>query len=409
MKKWIILLIIVFALAAFGILSFRDIGISTYQNVNISTYQNTAGLFFKKSTSVEDLWEKYDLTEEDEEADRVKVLIVPGHDPDSGGAEFNEVYERDLNYDLSRELEWFFSLDSHFETILARDDKQYHPEFAEYFENGKEGISRFVEKSKRKMDKYAEVGLVRYTRGIPHGDANSDTALKLYGINKWSNENDIDFLINIHFNDYWRKNNLPGEYKGFSIYVPESQYSNSETSHALARAVFRHLDNYYPKSNLPLENKGIVPDQKLIAIGANNTLEPAVILIEYGYIYELQFREKGVRNLVLQTLARATYNGIIDFFLEKDTSNEAGELPFPLPSNVLLRRGARGKQVLSLQTALHFLGFYPPDGYSRYDCSLDGIYGPCTQKAVRAFQKKNNLLADGIAGRYTLSLLSETY
>ena len=56
----------------------------------------------------------------------------------------------------------------------------------------------------------------------------------------------------------------------------------------------------------------------------------------------------------------------------------------------ILKNGSKGVYVLILQDALNALG-YPTK-------SLDGIFGPNTQKALQDFQRSNNLNADGICG-----------
>lgn len=56
-----------------------------------------------------------------------------------------------------------------------------------------------------------------------------------------------------------------------------------------------------------------------------------------------------------------------------------------------LRRGSQGPAVRDIQRALKI--------------DVDGDYGPKTESAVRAFQKSNGLVVDGIAGPVTLSLL----
>ena len=58
-----------------------------------------------------------------------------------------------------------------------------------------------------------------------------------------------------------------------------------------------------------------------------------------------------------------------------------------------LKKGSHGETVKTLQTALKDLGFYSG--------KIDGIYGKSTVNAVRAFQRKNGLKADGIAGPLT--------
>ena len=66
-----------------------------------------------------------------------------------------------------------------------------------------------------------------------------------------------------------------------------------------------------------------------------------------------------------------------------------------------LRKGATGSAVKDLQTKLKKLGFY--------NAYVDGSYGDTTVAAVKAFQKKYNLTADGVAGSETLKKLDSTY
>ena len=64
---------------------------------------------------------------------------------------------------------------------------------------------------------------------------------------------------------------------------------------------------------------------------------------------------------------------------------------------VSYKRGSSGSVVSQIQTKLQNWGYY------RYD--IDGIYGSRTEAAVKAFQTRNGLTADGIAGPATLSAL----
>ena len=59
--------------------------------------------------------------------------------------------------------------------------------------------------------------------------------------------------------------------------------------------------------------------------------------------------------------------------------------------------GSTGAAVRAIQRALNALGF---------TVKVDGTYGPKTTEAVRAFQRANNLPADGIVGSSTLEVLS---
>lgn len=62
----------------------------------------------------------------------------------------------------------------------------------------------------------------------------------------------------------------------------------------------------------------------------------------------------------------------------------------PLP---VLRRGARGSHVKTVQTAL--------------GVAVDGIFGPRTERAVRIFQQTNSLAADGIVGPVTWAAIDK--
>lgn len=63
----------------------------------------------------------------------------------------------------------------------------------------------------------------------------------------------------------------------------------------------------------------------------------------------------------------------------------------------LSKYGSTGEEVKKIQTKLKNWGYY--------DGSVDGIYGSKTVAAVKKFQKKNGLTADGIAGPKTLAAL----
>ncbi len=61
----------------------------------------------------------------------------------------------------------------------------------------------------------------------------------------------------------------------------------------------------------------------------------------------------------------------------------------------LSKMGSRGSEVREIQTRLKKWGYYSG--------SVDGIYGTKTRDAVKYFQRKNGLTADGIAGKATLA------
>ena len=66
----------------------------------------------------------------------------------------------------------------------------------------------------------------------------------------------------------------------------------------------------------------------------------------------------------------------------------------------LYKKGSSGPTVTEIQTRLKNWGYYSG--------SVDGVYGSQTEKAVRWFQQKNGLQADGQVGDLTLAALGMT-
>ncbi len=78
------------------------------------------------------------------------------------------------------------------------------------------------------------------------------------------------------------------------------------------------------------------------------------------------------------------------------------ELPYPR----LLREGMRGNEVAIVQYYLRMAAAYN----SRFpSIAIDGIFGPKTKEAVKAFQTYYGLTPDGIVGRNTWNALQENY
>src|SRR5579871_209151 len=67
-------------------------------------------------------------------------------------------------------------------------------------------------------------------------------------------------------------------------------------------------------------------------------------------------------------------------------------------SEPMLREGARGAPVVTLQNALRSAGFNPG--------ASDGAFGPGTLAAVTAFQRSRGLSADGVVGPNTWGALA---
>lgn len=92
-----------------------------------------------------------------------------------------------------------------------------------------------------------------------------------------------------------------------------------------------------------------------------------------------------------QRSKRLPETGVVDF------NTWLAIAPYLDSRDIYLRRGDRGMLVRVAQTALARAGFNPG--------SSDGIFGPNTQNAVRAFQQAKGLTVDGIIGPRTWTAL----
>ncbi|MBI3634024.1 MAG: N-acetylmuramoyl-L-alanine amidase [Candidatus Yonathbacteria bacterium] len=349
-----------------------------------------ASVFFTQSVKATDLRETFDTVSSEKK--KLRVLIVPGHEPDFGGAEYLNIKERDLNADLALALAQYLVEDGHFEVSMTRGKDGWNPDLQNYFTMNGEDIKAFARAKKEEMARLIGEGkIMRVSDAVPHNDAPSDVASRLYGINKWANDRKADIIIHIHFNDNTpRRINVPGEHNGFAIYTPERQYSNSQAANEIAQYVFERLSRMFPISSLPAEDKGIVEEQDLIALGSYNSVDGASILIEYGYIYEPQFKVSSVRDMMIKELAFQTYLGLADFF------GETSPLVGPYESTILPYEGisvvennaSANREVLAFQAALMDKGFYPPQDSTKNICPLSGVFGPCTRAALATFQRE---------------------
>lgn len=431
------------ALALLFLATFVVFNVSVYERLgqvhvsrSIENSDLSASIFFVDSVTEKSLKEVFQNAENNK--DKVRVLVVPGHDKSSWGTQFGSLKEVELNIALGQELFNLIKKDKRFDVQISQTAEGYTPEFSSYFENNRASIFEFIKNQKQMMGHFVGTGEIKSVVHVDHNFAPAEVAFRLFGMNKWANENKIDIVIHIHFNDYPGRRKVPkGKYSGFSLYVPEKQFSNSKGSIPLAESIRDRLAVLYPQSNLPVESAGVIEDQELIAIGSNNSLDSAVVLIEYGYIYEPFVTNPDIRTVALPDLALQTYAGMLDFF-DADTegvanrnrfinTTEAAENKnhkvmddfetrfFPYEWKYDLEIGdpsteGLDRDVASLQVALILEGIYPPDGKSKNECGITGYFGKCTEKGVREFQKKYNIIpATGIVGEKTRQKLNQLY
>lgn len=264
--------------------------------------------------------------EQEEIKPKTKILLVPGHDFEHVGAFAGKIKESELTLKTATFLKVLLEKDSDFEVYVTREklDKEnlgnensigknsqenkndYTNAFQKYFIENREVVLQYRDFHKKETEKRGEEDRIDIIDHVEHNNTSEEMSYKLYAINKWVEDNKIDIVIHIHFNDYPNRKKPVGKYEGFSIYVPHESLKNGKVSQEFSKFIGDSLEIIFDYSNLPVESLGIIPTDDLIAVGANNTISAASILIEYGYIYENKFQDDEI----LKKTAEQTYLGI---------------------------------------------------------------------------------------------------
>lgn len=365
-----------------------------------------SSVWFQKSIKTEDLLKKFNRANSSNKKDseKIKIMIVPGHDDENFGAAFGTIREADLNVDLGERIYQLLSKEKGLEVFLTRDRSGYQKELKKYLEEEVEAITEFQQVQKEEMKKLISQKKVVPYSNIFHNSARPEMVNILYGINKFANDFEFDIVLHLHFNDYPGRTGKNGKYSGFSIYIPEKQFSNAEASRDFAQKIRETLGFWFAESDLKNES-GIVEDQELIAVGAYNTADMISVLIEYGYIYEPQFNDPEVKEIIFDELANATYLGLKNFL--KNSEVEMNEFhhfqDYAFSEN--LQKGDKGVEVLALQHFLKFQRHYPLNN-DLNACPVNGNFGDCTKLAIKAFQGDNNLDVTGYLNEETRNFIN---
>ena len=105
---------------------------------------------------------------------------------------------------------------------------------------------------------------------------------------------------------------------------------------------------------------------------------------------------KKALRIGIATMAMAAVGCATAVFYNTALTNE-DYASSPFVQTAVLKQGASGGEVKELQRRLKNWGYY--------NGAVDGVYGKGTVEAVKAFQKKNGLTADGVAGLETYKAL----
>ena len=252
----------------------------------------------------------------------VKILLVPGHDNDIWGAKFGSLKEADMNLELATKIFNILNQDKRFKVYITRDQNGYTNYIENYLASNQKAIITFRDTAQATRDKDITDGSFVVKQNIEHNSVASSTSIILYGINDWSDIHNMNAVLHIHFNDYPRKNmKKAGKYKGFAIYVPDTQNVNAKESKNFGQSIFTELKKQYTTSTYPGEAGGMISDQSLIALGANGTLNSNIrsILVEYGYIY--RFINNTLREKALENMAQLTAVGIQNYFFPENAES----------------------------------------------------------------------------------------
>jgi len=243
-----------------------------------------------------------------------KVLLVAGHTAQTKGAVFGNTTEYELNYDIMKKLEREMKSRG-FEVLVSHEGSDYNQTFLNYFDANEKRILDYRENRKDAYDKQYPQGVV--TNDTDHNHASPLGVIQLYGVNLWANENNMDAVVHLHFNDYpGRPAGTRGTHTGFSVFAPLKTNQHFIESFNLAKSVEKHMLKYINRSTVKNESAGVL-ESELIAVGqANSTTMPS-ILIENGFIYESKFTDKSRREPVLTRQANSIANGIEEYFQNK--------------------------------------------------------------------------------------------
>jgi peptidoglycan hydrolase-like protein with peptidoglycan-binding domain len=108
----------------------------------------------------------------------------------------------------------------------------------------------------------------------------------------------------------------------------------------------------------------------------------------------VSFSEQTSRVSNSETLSLMARSGYRPGMSNSERLTELQQQRPSFPMGTILRTGSRGELVVQLQTILQQVGF---------SVIPDGVFGPKTDREVRAYQRTNGLMIDGVAGTETLS------
>ena len=162
-----------------------------------------------------------------------------------------------------------------------------------------------------------------------------------------------------------------------------------------AKGIWQEKDSYNPKPGDILfydwddsglgDNTGRTEHVGIV----RNVVNGVIYVIEGNYHNAVGIRDIAVNGKYIRGFGVPKYS---------EESIQKGEKKVMIELKVL-RKGAKGAQVKTLQRLLKAFG-YDMEGYG-----VDGSFGGATERAVKAYQKAKKLEIDGVVGKATWSSL----
>lgn len=126
-----------------------------------------------------------------------------------------------------------------------------------------------------------------------------------------------------------------------------------------------------------------------LSVGVLSNVRAPSTLVEAGFMTNWTDAKLMLNPNYVVTVAESTCQAVCEFLGVQYIARELNNYP-------IVRNGSRGNLVRLLQYLLNYYGA---------NISVDGVFGGGTERAVKEFQRANNLSADGIVGRNTWNKL----
>lgn len=193
------------------------------------------------------------------------------------------------------------------------------------------------------------------------------------------NRQNLTALVTFAYNAYGNETQF-NNVSGVEVFYSPTNVKSAQ-SRNLSQLVYDNLIQGTPQNG-----RGV----KTLDVGVLSSVNCVSTLIEAGFMTNLAEARRMINPLFQTEVGEEACKGVCDFLgVEFIPRGNLANYP-------LLKQGADNNFVFLLQFLLNQYGS---------NLTVDGIFGPNTENAVRAFQQNNSLSVDGIVGPNTWKTL----